>query len=112
MGLFDTIILDRSLVEGLDSRIDSYLAVLGEDEVALQTKDFDCALATYRIENNKLYFDKVEREWRDGEGLFGGYLEEISREKQAHFVTRTIQDRKSTRLNSSHIPLSRMPSSA
>ena len=36
-------------------------------------------------------FDKVEREWRDdGEGLFGGYLEEISREKQAHFITHTI----------------------
>ena len=29
-----------------------------------------------------------------------------------YFTTLAIQDRKSTRLNSSHIPLSRMPSSA
>ena len=32
--------------------------------------------------------------------------------KQGKYVRATVVDRKSTRLNSSHIPLSRMPSSA
>ena len=45
--------------------------ILNQKLETVQTKDFDCSLATYRIENNKLYFDKVEREWRDdGEGLY------------------------------------------
>ena len=37
---------------------------------------------------------------------------EIGKNKYVDSSLRTITDRKSTRLNSSHIPLSRMPSSA
>ena len=39
-------------------------------------------------------------------------LEELLKEKGYNIARRTVADRKSTRLNSSHIPLSRMPSSA
>lgn len=91
MGLFDTIIIERSLIEGSDSRADRYLAILRKDKVSLQTKDFDCSLSTYLVEDGKLYFEKVDREWVDEGGIFGGYLEEKSREKVAHFVTRTIR---------------------
>ena len=39
--------------------------------------------------------------------------EELSSEKQYYdYASTLLKDRKSTRLNSSHIPLSRMPSSA
>ncbi len=91
MGLFDTVIIERSLIEALDSRADRYLAILGDDKVGLQTKDFDCSLSTYLVEDGKLYHEKVNREWVDGDGLFGGYMEEKSREKLAHFVTHTIR---------------------
>ena len=36
----------------------------------------------------------------------------IAAQNRAHFASHGVTDRKSTRLNSSHIPLSRMPSSA
>lgn len=91
MGLYDTVIIESSLIEGLDSRADRYLAILGDKKVALQTKDFDCALSTYLVEDGKLYYEKVDSEWVDGGDLFGGYLEEKSREKLAHFVTHTIR---------------------
>ena len=35
-----------------------------------------------------------------------------ARNADQHYPTEDLEDRKSTRLNSSHIPLSRMPSSA
>jgi hypothetical protein len=91
MGLFDTVIIERSLIEGSDSRADRYLAILGDKKVALQTKDFDCALSTYLVEDGKLYFEKVDREWIDEGGIFGGYMEEKSREKVSHFATHTIR---------------------
>jgi len=91
MGFFDTVIIERSLIEGSDSRADRYLAnILGDDKVNLQTKDFDCSLATYLIEDGKLYSEKVDKEWINECGMFGGYMEEISREKLPHLATHTI----------------------
>ena len=59
--------------------------------------NLDCKYCFY-LEKEKLYRD--ERQWR------------MSDEVLEEYIRQYIQDRKSTRLNSSHRSLSRMPSSA
>ena len=47
-----------------------------------------------------------------GEGLVGQYAAQVLRYRGVHVIISGLLDRKSTRLNSSHTDISRMPSSA
>jgi len=91
MGLFDTIVFNKSVIQGIAPEVDKYLRLLGEEEVALQTKDFDCLMRSFFIEDGKLFFEKVESKWVEGSSPFGGFLEPISKEKLPHETTCTIQ---------------------
>ena len=59
-------------------------------------------------------FSKKNKVVKENNTLFGQTQlgNQIVRQQQDGQVGANFQDRKSTRLNSSHIPLSRMPSSA
>lgn len=46
-----------------------------------QTKDTpDQFMSHYEIRGDELWYKKVETEWVNGEGLFGGHLKEVSHE--------------------------------
>lgn len=91
MGLFDTIIFNKSVIQGIDPKIDKYLTLLGESELGWQTKDFDCTLSNFYIEEGKLFLEHVETKWVEEDGPFGGFLEPISKEKQLYNKTCSIQ---------------------
>lgn len=91
MGLFDTIIFNKSVIQGIDPKIDKYLTLLGESELGWQTKDFDCTLSNFYIEEGKLFLEHVERKWVEEDGPFGGFLKPISKEKQLYNKTCSIQ---------------------
>ena len=70
---------------------------------------------------NKNYLKGKAKEWRTCQKLKEEGFTIVQRSAGSHSpidvfainkLTKVIRDRKSTRLNSSHIPLSRMPSSA
>jgi hypothetical protein len=90
MGLFDTIIFNKSVIQGTDPKVDKYLTLLGENELGWQTKDFDCLLSNFFIEEGKLFEEKVEKRWVEENGPFGGFLEPISKEKIPYNKTCTI----------------------
>jgi len=91
MSLFDTIIFDKSVIQGIDPKIDKYLTFLGDKQVGLQTKDLDCCMSSFLIEEGKLIIDDVKYEYIEGTGPFGGHYNEISREKKLHNLTCTIK---------------------
>lgn len=91
MGLYDTIIFNKSVIQGIDPKIDKYLTLLGESELGWQTKDFDCTLSNFYIEEGKLFEERVESRWVKASGPFGGFLEPISKEKIPYNRTRTVQ---------------------
>jgi hypothetical protein len=70
MGLFDTIIFNKSVIQGTDPKVDKYLTLLGENELGWQTKDFDCLLSNFFIEEGKLFEEKVEKRWVEENGPF------------------------------------------
>lgn len=89
--MFDTIIFNKSVIQGLSLEVDKYLQILGAEEVSLQTKDFDCLMRNFFIEDKALFFEKVESKWVEGSSPFGGFLEPISKEKLPHETTCTIR---------------------
>lgn len=91
MGMFDTIIFNKSVIQGLDPKVDKYLRLLGESELGFQTKDFDCLLQNFFIEDGKLFLEHVESRWVEENGPFGGFLEPISKEKKLCNKTCTVQ---------------------
>jgi hypothetical protein len=92
MSLYDTIIFNRSLIQGLDERIDKYLIFASEGEINLQTKSFDCGLNSYHIQDNKLFFEDVESEFvQNGEGFWDYNVNEIRRQKIFFPATQTIR---------------------
>lgn len=91
MGMFDTIIFNKSVIQGLDPKVDKYLQLLGESELGFQTKDFDCLMRNFFIEDKALFFEKVESKWVEGESPFGGFLETISKEKLPYKTTCTVR---------------------
>ena len=91
MGLYDTIIFNKSVIQGIDPKIDKYLTLLGESELGWQTKDFDCTLSNFYIEEGKLFEERVESRWVEASGPFGGFLEPISKEKIPYNRTCTIK---------------------
>ena len=91
--------------------IDDHGAIINQttNEVDMSSSDVledfvDWALARYPAQNTALVI------WDHGAGLLGG----LAKDGASWMPTWELRqaDRKSTRLNSSHIPLSRMPSSA
>lgn len=91
MGLFDTIIFHKSVIQGISPEVDKYLQILNEEEVSMQTKDFDCLMRNFFIEDKELFFEKVESKWVEGDSPFGGFLEPISKEKLPYKTTCTIR---------------------
>lgn len=89
MGLFDTIVFTRESLSGIDERVDKYLSLIEGSEIPFQTKDLECYLLTYKVNNGQLFYEKSEREWVESDGIFGGYMNEISRslEKREDTVT-------------------------
>lgn len=89
MGLFDTIVFTRESLSGIDKRVDKYLSLIEGSEIPFQTKDLECYLLTYKVNNGQLFYERVEREWVESDGMFGGYMNEISRslEKREDTVT-------------------------
>ena len=76
------------------------------DEIAYDNHDIDDGIASGLIDEKGL--SKLSL-WRDaGAGIKKNYSNLPDKIRRYQI----IRDRKSTRLNSSHIPLSRMPSSA
>ena len=96
MGLFDTVQLYD------DVHLPEYPgAVTPAGDVDWQTKGIDRpSMNTFRITAEGRL---LEEEW---------HTEEVPPEDRPSAVIRNVLDRKSTRLNSSHRSLSRMPSSA
>mgnify|MGYP003343098944 CR=1 FL=1 len=92
--------------------------------------DLRCIYAASTLEQAQIALDEFERQWGaeyppivqswrknwDRITPFFDYSPEIRRiiytTNAIESVNMSLRDRKSTRLNSSHIPLSRMPSSA
>lgn len=87
--MYDSIIFSRDSLSNIDKRVDKYLSLIGDSQICFQTKDFDCSLSTYKVENGQLFYQRVEREWIEDEGMFGGHMREISRslEKREDTVT-------------------------
>lgn len=90
MGMFDTIIFSRDSLSNIDERVDKYLSLIGDSEIAFQTKDFDCLLSTYKVQNNQLFYRIFERKWVESGGMFGGYMEEVSSSLEKQDKTATI----------------------
>lgn len=90
MGMYDTIIFNRESLSGIDERVDKYLSLIEGSQISFQTKDFDCCLDTYKVENGQLFYEKVEREWVESDGMFGGYMREISRSLKKREDTATF----------------------
>ena len=87
------------------------------DELTFCTRTLECSPDAYLIRVNlgKMYWDRgdaraAEREWREAYRLSPTTV--ITLNNLGVLYTRQKRDRKSTRLNSSHIQKSRMPSSA
>ena len=59
-----------------------------------------------------LQYEERTEPWNGASGVFHPMITEAVVRFQSETITEMFPDRKSTRLNSSHIPLSRMPSSA
>lgn len=91
MGMFDTIIFNKSVIQGLDPKVDKYLRLLGESELGFQTKDFDCLLQNFFIEDGCLFEQHVETRWVEESGPFGGFMEPVSKEKKPCNKTCTVQ---------------------
>ena len=91
MGLFDTIIFNKSVIQGIAPEVDKYLRLLRQEEVTFQTKDFDCALKNFFIEEGRLFAEHIEAQWVEENGPFGGFMEPISKEKKPCNKTCTIQ---------------------
>ena len=102
---------DANLADYMDDR---ELSLLGSDLVSDFDKDINDRkdwIQTY-VDGLKLLGLKYEERtepWQGACGVFHPMLTESVVRFQSEAIT---EDRKSTRLNSSHIPLSRMPSSA
>lgn len=90
MGMFDTIIFSRDSLSNIDERVDKYLSLIGDSEIAFQTKDFDCLLSTYKVQNNQLFYRIFERKWVESGGMFGGHMEEVSSSLEKQDKTATI----------------------
>lgn len=91
MGMFDTVIFNKSVIQGIAPEVDKYLRLLRQEEVAFQTKDFDCALKNFFIEEGRLFAEHIEARWVEENGPFGGFMEPISKEKKPCNKTCTIQ---------------------
>ena len=92
MGMFDTIIIPKSKLLGIDEKIDKYLSLVKDERVTLQTKDFDQALSTYYVEGDSLSHEKKEYEWVNDESHFlKGYMKAISTEMVPYNITTTIR---------------------
>ena len=65
---------------------------------------------------NKQEYEQFKKEIelliKDRESMKDGVVERINHYRTSQMYTNAEEDRKSTRLNSSHVALSRMPSSA
>ena len=91
MGLFDNIIFNKSVIQGIAPEVDKYLRLLRQEEVSFQTKDFDCGLKNFFIEEGRLFEEHIEAQWVEENGPFGGFMEPISKEKKPCNKTCTIQ---------------------
>lgn len=90
--MFDNIIIPKSKLLGIDGKIEKYLSLVKQDELCLQTKDFDQALSTYYIEGDSLMHEKREYEWVNDESHFlKGYMKTISKEMVPYNITTTIR---------------------
>lgn len=91
MGLFDNIIFNKSVIQGIAPEVDKYLRLLRQEEVGFQTKDLDCVLKNFFIEEGRLFEEHIEAQWVEENGPFGGFMEPISKEKKPCNKTCTIQ---------------------
>jgi hypothetical protein len=90
MGMFDSIVIPKSRLLGIDEKINKYLS-LEDEEVCFQTKDFDQTLSTYYIKDDSLIRENREYEWVDDKDHFlKGYMKTISTEMVPYDITTTI----------------------
>lgn len=90
--MFDSIIIPKSKLLGIDEKIEKYLSLVKDEQVTLQTKDFDQALHTYYIEGDSLMHEKRECEWVNDESHFlKSYMKTISVEMVPYNITTTIR---------------------
>ena len=91
MGMFDSIVIPKSRLLGIDEKINKYLSLIEDEEVCFQTKDFDQTLSTYYIKDDSLIREKREYEWVDDKDHFlKGYMKTISTEMVPYDITTTI----------------------
>lgn len=91
MGMFDSIVIPKSRLLGIDEKINKYLSLIEDEAVCFQTKDFDQTLSTYYITDDYLIREKREYEWVDDKDHFlKGYMKTISTEMVPYDITTTI----------------------
>ena len=93
--------IDEKIAEQIDNYHDNDIASALDELNVYERKKLYQILGVERVSEIFAYLDDV-----------GKYLDELELEKAADIIEQMDADRKSTRLNSSHMSESRMPSSA
>lgn len=92
MGMFDYLAWKDPLpLEFNGEKIN--LSFSSDEEPWFQTKDFNNGMDLYIVKDRKLFIEKVERQWVDDKesgSIFGGYMEEVSRQTFFHGITQTV----------------------
>ena len=110
------------------TKFGNLIAIAAKEKGGDSDTNFNLRMAIDKAKLANMPKDNIEKAIKRGTGeLAGGEIQELTYEgfgpAKSQFIVKSltdnknrsasdIRDRKSTRLNSSHIPLSRMPSSA
>ena len=106
INLVGELVITQAMLAQNSRNVDATLnqqLLSGLADLERNTRDLQEAVMSIRMIPMSMVFNRFPRMLRDLASKLG---------KKVELVTQGEADRKSTRLNSSHIPLSRMPSSA
>lgn len=91
LGMYDSIVIPKSRLLGIDEKINKYLSLIEDEEITFQTKDFDQTLSTYYVKGDSLMYKKGVYEWVDDANHFlHGYMKTVSEEIVPDDITTTI----------------------
>ena len=108
----------RKLIYGMNLTLDGYVAAPGDDLGWSGPSDelfqwwLDQELAIGLLMYGRKLWEAMSSHWPTGDQQPGATPAQIEFARNWRDTPKVVLDRKSTRLNSSHLKLSRMPSSA